>query len=326
MSRQNWNNKTMMLLSVLLAVLLWVYVTNVQNPIKEQEFRVAVDTRGEVPPDITISGLPKTVTVRVQGKNAQLTGIRPADFQAVVDLSNLTEGTNNRPIQITPPSGLQIVQVNPARVDIVADRVVQKQFPVKIVLKGEAASGYSVAEPVVQPTAVMVRGASSLLKDINNVEVTVDVTGAKQNIEQTLQVLLPQGLSAVPDRVKVLVPVTRTMPNRTLQITPRYVGNPAEQYQIVKVIPQPATVLVYAPLEVLRDMETIYTESIRIEGISENTVREVRLLVPEGVEEIIPSKVEVTIQVKPKQPVQEPGSTPTTPSTEDTPTGENPHS
>ncbi|AQS58030.1 YbbR-like domain-containing protein [Desulforamulus ferrireducens] len=326
MIRLKWNNKTMMLLSVLLAVLMWIYVTNVQNPIKEQEFRVAVDTRGEVPQDITISGLPKTVTVRVQGKNAQLTGIRPADFQAVVDLSNLEEGTNNRPIQITPPSGLQIVQVNPARVDIVADRLMQKQFPVKIVLKGETANGYSVTEPVVQPTAVMVRGASSLLKDINNVEVTVDVTGAKQNIEQTLQVLLPQGLSAVPDRVKVLVPVTRTMPNRTLQITPRYVGNPAEQYQIVKVIPQPATVLVYAPLEVLRDMETIYTESIRIEGISENTVREVRLLVPEGVEEIIPSKVEVTIQVKPKQPVQEPGSTPTTPSTEDTPTGENPHS
>lgn len=325
MIRLKWSNNSMMLLSVLLAVLLWVYVTNVQNPIKEQEFRVAVDTRGEPSQGITISDLPKTVTVRVQGKNAQLTGIRPADFQAVIDLNNLEEGTNTRPIQITPPSGLQIVQVNPARVDIVADRLVQKQFPVKILLKGEAANGYSVAEPVVQPTAVMVRGSARLLKDINNVEVTVDVTDASQNIEQTPLVSLPQGVSAVPDRVKVLVPVNRTMPSRTLQVVPRYTGNPADQYQIVRIIPQPATVLVYAPAEVLRDIETITTEPIRIDGISENLVKDVRLLLPEGVAEIIPNKVEVTVQLKPKQPVQEPGTTPTpTPTPDDTPPTEKP--
>ncbi|SHK19228.1 YbbR-like domain-containing protein [Desulforamulus aeronauticus] len=313
MIRLKWSNNSMMLLSVLLAVLLWVYVTNVQNPIKEQDFRVAVDTRGELPQGITMSGLPQTVSVRVQGKNAQLSGVRPADFQAVVDLSNVEEGTNSLPIQVTTPTGLQIVHMNPARADIVADRLLQKQFPVKIVLRGEPVKGYSAAEPVIQPSAVMVRGPARLLKDIKNVEATVDVSEASQNIEQTLTVSLPQGVSSVPDRVKVLVPVTRTMPSRTLQVVPRYIGNPADQYQIVRIIPQPANVLVYAPVEVLKELENISTEPIRIDGIAENAVKDVRLLLPAGVAEIIPGKVEVTIQVKAKQPTQGPEPTPTPP-------------
>ncbi|RYD05258.1 hypothetical protein N752_10710 [Desulforamulus aquiferis] len=118
MIRLKWSNNSMMLLSVLLAILLWIYVTNVQNPVKEQEFRVNLDVRGEVPQGLTMAGMPKTVTVRVQGKNAQLTGIQAADFQAIVELGPLEEGETTRTVQITAPSGLQVVQVNPARVNL----------------------------------------------------------------------------------------------------------------------------------------------------------------------------------------------------------------
>ncbi|MEW6696278.1 MAG: YbbR-like domain-containing protein [Bacillota bacterium] len=310
MIRLKWSNNSMLLLSVLLAILLWVYVTNVQNPIKELEYRVTVETRGELPQGLTLSGLPKTVAVRVQGKNAQLSGIRPADFQAVVDLNNLAEGETTRPVQVTAPSGLQIVLVNPTRVTLTAERQIQKQLPVTAVIKGEPVSGHTALEPVVQPTAVLVRGSARILKNLQGLELTVDITGASQNVEQQLMVPLPSGVTASPDRVKVLVPVTRALPSRSLPVVPRYTGSPADAYQVIRVIPQPATVQVYAPVEVLRNLESINTETIPIDGISDDVLKEARLLLPEGVVDIVPGKVELAVQVKPKQPPDQEPETP----------------
>lgn len=306
MIRLKWSNNSMMLLSVLLAILLWLYVNNVQNPLKEQEFKVPVDTRGEVPQNLTISGLPQSVSVRVQGKNAQLSGIRAADFQAIVDLSSIEEGSTTRPIQVTAPSGLQVMQVNPTRVDITVERVIQKQIPLKVVIKGEAQSGYTVLEPVIQPTAVLAQGPNRILKSIKTLEIGVDISGTSQNVEQVLMIPLPQGISASPDRVKVLVPVTQELPSKTLPVIPRYVGTPGELNQVVRAIPQPATVQVYAPIEVLKNLESISTEPVRVDGLTENALKEARLLLPEGVVDVIPGRVEVAIQVRPKQTAPEP--------------------
>lgn len=312
MIRLKWSNNSMMLLSVLLAILLWVYVNNVQNPVKEQEFRVTVETRGELPQGLTLSGLPKSVAVRVQGKNAQLSGIRPADFQAVVDLTNITEGETTRPVQVTAPSGLQVVQVNPTRVTLTVERVIQKQLPLAVVVKGEPLSGHTALEPVVQPTAVLVRGPARVLKDLRSVKLTVDITGTNQNVVQQLMIPLPPGVTSSPNRVKVLVPVTRALPSRLLPVVPRYTGSPADPYQVLRVFPQPATVQVYAPVEVLNNLESISTETIRIDGISDNVLKEARLLLPQGVVDIEPGKVELAVQVKPKQQPapQEPPETP----------------
>lgn len=313
MIRLRWSNNSMMLLSILLAILLWVYVTNVQNPVKEQEFRVAVDTRGEVSQGVAVTGLPKSVVVKVQGKNAQLSGVRPADFQATVDLSNLEEGDSSRPVQVTVPSGLQVVQVNPARVNLTVEKNIQKQVPINVVIKGEPATGYSALEPVVQPTAVLLRGPSRLVNDLKNIEVTANIDSATQNIDQVLMVQVPSGVSSSPDRVKVIVPVTQALPSRILPVVPRYTGSLAESYQLVRSVVHPTSVQVYAPVQILNQLESISTEAIRLDGINDTTLKEARLLLPEGVVNIVPGNVEVAIQVKPKQPPSTPDPPPENP-------------
>ncbi|GAB6178840.1 CdaR family protein [Desulfotomaculum defluvii] len=307
MIRLRLSNKTMLLLSFLLAIILWLYVNIVHNPGKEQEFRVMLDTRGTIPQGLTIGELPQNVVVRVQGKNIiQLSGVRAQDFQATVDLSNLQEGVNNRPVQVTAPSGLQVVQVKPARLEITADRVIQKQLTVNAVIKGESKYGYTVLEPVIEPSTVLVHGTARLLKNVTSININVDVSGASQNIEQVQTVPLPTGLSATPERVKILVPVTRSLPYRDLPILPSYTGSPETNFQLVRVIAQPTNVRVYAPEEILNNLDSISTQVINIDGISKDTIRDVPLQLPSGVVDLIPGKVEVAIQVKPKQPAAEP--------------------
>ncbi|MEG6523341.1 CdaR family protein [Desulfotomaculum sp. 1211_IL3151] len=305
--RLKLSNKTMLLLSLALAIILWLYVNIVHNPGREQEFRVALDTRGTIPQDLIISELPKNVAVRVQGKNIiQLSGVRSQDFQATVDLSNLQEGVNSRPVQVTAPSGLQVVQVNPVRVEIKADRLIHKQLPIIAAIKGEAQYGYTALEPVIEPNLVLVHGTATQLKNIASITINIDVTGATQNVERVQSVPLPTGLTATTEKVKILVPVTRSLPYRMLTVMPSYTGNPEANFQLVRVIAQPTNVQVYAPEAVLDKLESISTETIHIEGITKDTIKDVPLQLPPGVVDLIPGRVEVAIQVKPKQPVTEP--------------------
>lgn len=307
MIRLRLSNKTMLLLSLLLAIILWLYVNIVHNPGKEQEFRVMLDTRGTIPQGLTISELPQNVVVRVQGKNViQLSGVRAQDFQATVDLSNLQEGVNSRPVQVTAPSGLQVVQVNPARLEITADRIIQKQLTIKAVIKGESQYGYTVLEPVIEPSTVLVRGTAQLLKNITSININVDVTGASQNVERVHTVPLTTGLTASPERVKILIPVTRSLPYRDLPVLPSYTGNLGDNLQLVRVIAQPTYVRVYAPDEVLNNLAGISTETINIDGIIKDTIKDVSLQLPSGVVDLIPRKAEVALQVKPKQPATGP--------------------
>ncbi|ABO48842.1 YbbR family protein [Desulforamulus reducens MI-1] len=308
MIRLKWSNNTMLLLSLLLAIILWLYVNIVHNPGKEQEFRVALDTRGKVAQGLTISSsLPQEVTVRVQGRNIiQLSGVKAQDFQATVDLNNLQEGVNNRIIQVTAPSGLQVVQVNPARVEITADRVIQRQLPVKVVIKGQPQYGYTTLEPVIEPADVLVRGPARLLKNLTSIALNVDVSGATQNIEQVKSVALPAGLESTPERVKLLLPITRSVPYRMVPVLPRYSGNPEDNYQLVRITVEPSSVKVYAPEEILNNLAGIHTETIQLEGLDKDDIREAKILLPPGVVDIMPGKVEVAIQIKQKQPTTEP--------------------
>ncbi|RYD05259.1 hypothetical protein N752_10715 [Desulforamulus aquiferis] len=181
-------------------------------------------------------------------------------------------------------------------------------------IRGEPVTGYYALEPAIQPTAVLIRGPARIINEIKSLEVTANISGASQNVDQTLMVPLPEGVTSSPDRVKVLVPVTQAQPYKVLPVVVKTTGTLPEQYQLVRAIPQPATVQVYAPVEVLNNLENITTENIRLDGITDNVLKEARLLLPEGVIDMIPGRVEVSIQVRPKQP-QATDPPPTTPPT-----------
>lgn len=293
----NWRNMALIILSVLLAILLWIYASNEQNPVNDQILSIQL-YRLNPPKDAEISGIPANVSIRVQGPRTQVGGLTPADFQAVVDLSGATEGNHYIPVKVNSPSGIQVTQVTPNRVYVVVDGIVERQVGVAASFKGSPAKGYIAQEPSIQPSTVILRGPRSKIGAINQVKVTVEIESATAAVDQTLPVSPGQnGITVSPQSVRVSVPVI-PLPSRTVAVKPRITGDPAKGYAVPGYTVKPETVNVVAPSESLPAINWVETEKVDIAGADRDVIVKMGLVMPAGAVEIRPAAVDLTVQVR----------------------------
>ena len=135
MGRIDWRNMSLRILSLLLALLLWFYVSNEQNPVNEQIMSIKLQQRG-LGDELAVSGIPSNVSIRVQGTRSQMANLTPADFEAVIDMSKFTEGEHHIPVTVNSPPGIQVAQIIPTRIYVVLDSLVEQKVNVIATIKG----------------------------------------------------------------------------------------------------------------------------------------------------------------------------------------------
>ncbi len=302
-----WRNAALRILSVLLAILLWIYATNEQNPVNDQILSIQLQRR-DPPPGMVVSGtIPSNVSIRVQGPRSQVTALTPADFQAVLDLSKVSDGDHNIPVKVTYPPGIQVTQVTPPRVYVVVDSIVEKQVEVSASFKGSPARGYDAQAAVIQPSKVILRGPGSKVGAIDQIKVTVDIESATGPVEQTVQASSGQdGVAVYPQAVKVSVPIS-PLPSKTVAVRAMITGGPAREYEVSGFTVKPANVQVTAPSTVLSGINWVETEKIDIKGADRDITVNINVPPPAGAVEVKPATVEVTVQLK-KAKAQDPGT------------------
>ena len=150
------------LLSVGLAVLLWLFVSGedvvergLRVPLEFQQFPGGLELMGEAP---------SNVDVRVRGASSALSQLGAGDIVAQIDLKSA--GPGRRLYQLTPeqvrvPYGVQVVQVTPPSIALAFENSLSKSVPVTPSLEGEPAPGFVVGTVSVDPPAVEVVGPQS---------------------------------------------------------------------------------------------------------------------------------------------------------------------
>ena len=293
-----WRDKYIMPLSILLAFVLWFYVASERNPLIDQVFSIQVQPRN-LAGELTVDGLPGTVDVRVQGTRGQLGGLSSADFRAVVDFDGVEPGQFGMPVEVSAPTGIQMTSVRPTRVEVVVDRLVEKQVPVLVNIKGSPAPGFWAGEPVLEPAVVKARGPSRWMEEVAQVAVTADIEGARDVVDLTVAVSTGlDRVSLVPAQVRVVVPVT-ALQTAQVAVNPRLSGAPAPGYHVTGVDVRPETVQVLSVPGGEGDIQQVATEMIYLTGLEGDVSRQVRLIVPQGVRGVEPDRVEVVIRVEP---------------------------
>ncbi|MHB8156880.1 MAG: CdaR family protein [Desulfocucumaceae bacterium] len=310
----DWRNMSLRIMSVLLALLLWIYVTNEQNPVHNQILSINLVQRG-LPQGMVVSGnVPHNVSVRVQGTRGQITALTATDFEALLDLSEVKEGDQTLTVKINSPAGVQVTQVTPARVNVAVESIIEQQVQIATALKGSPARGYIALDPVILPSTVTVKGPRSKVALVTQVSVAADVEGASRQVEKMLPLTIPQsGVSVFPQIVKVTVPIIQ-MPSKSVPLKAGVTGSPAAGYEITGITVNPGEVLVSAPAEVLAGLKLLETEKIDLRGTDRDITVKTTVIPPAGVIEIKPVAVEAVVHLK-KTVVEAPpdGSTTTNP-------------
>jgi len=278
------------IISVLAAVVMWMYVMNEQNPQVTYVVRdvpVKLENLDQSKFALMDDAEKYMVNVKVKGRRSLITNIKPQDIDAEANLRGRMEGENLLPVSVSVPANVELLDFSPKEIMVSLDSVIEDQMQVSVDLKGAPAEGFGWVKPDAKPQAVVVKGPRSSVDAIKTVSAQVDISGKNADVVSTLplRVLDAQGkeqkdISYRPDVVEVTVPI---VPVRDVSINPNIHGTPLEGYIINDVRVEPSTITVTASEDVLNQLQNITTESLNIQGYTQTVTKDLKLTLPRGV-------------------------------------------
>lgn len=281
-------------ISVLFAVVLWLYVASEQNPmeyrnIKDVPVRLINKENLQQSGLVIKDGENQKVDIILQGKRGILSEIKPNDIYVEADLRGFSKrGVNTVPVEVKGlPANVELVDVTPRHVKVTLEPIVAAQIPVKVITEGSLQEGYKALETKVTPSEVLVKGPESLLNGIEVVTATLKLEGVKSDIKEVLPVKVVDrddnemaGLQVSPDIVEVSVEVVRT---KEVPVEIVLEGQPVTGKEITGISLSRDSIVIYGEEELVESIDRIRTKPININDIHDDESYSVELVVPEGV-------------------------------------------
>jgi hypothetical protein len=300
----NWPLK---LGAIALATLLYAGLALSQNA-RVWPGRVPIEAVNQPSGAFMLESLGDVTTIRYYAPADVAARISSSDFQALVDLSSVTPAQGGAPVsvpvQVVPlDPRIKVLDFQPDRVSVRLDPVITRTVPITVD-RGTVPPGLQIGDPVLSAQTAAVRGASSLVEQVESVSarVAIDPTGINVDGEVDLVALDARGdlvapVDIEPDRVHVTIIVGRESASRSLPVTPDLSGSPAAGWSVRSVTVEPIVVTVRGPLDAVAAMTSIQTAPIALAGRRADLTTTVDLVAPQGVEVVDGGQVRVTVVI-----------------------------
>lgn len=283
-----------LMLSVVLAMLLWFYVINLENPEQTTVFKgLAVEVRGTGNNLKVINPVPAVDSI-IQAPQDVMGSFRPADIKPYIDLTGLQEGVHEIPLHVEVSgarAGAAQVSLSPNTVQVQLEAQTSSEHLVVAQIAGTPAFGYTVEPAQVEPGRVKVSGSKEAVARIAQVVAQVDVdekAGTQRGFR--IPVALDSsgkeitGVTFEPQTVQVSVPIKLLFNYRVVSVHPNVVGQPAPGYRVLAITFNPTNVTVCCKPEVLDPLQSLDTTPITITGATSIVTSTTDLILPQDVE------------------------------------------
>lgn len=295
------------IVAMLVAVILWGYVMNEQNPSTEGSFTAQVKLVN-VPEGYKVTPGTDKVKVTVRGARSLFVSSEDANFEARVNLREAKEGKGEYKVNIKMPQGFELVSVQPETVEVMLDPIVSRKVRADINVNGSPASGVTVASVTQASAAVTVEGPASLVNEVDRLIGYVGLT-SKNDADFALQVPLTAineegkevfGVSIQPATMYVAVQMARGLTKKIVSINPVPGDDLNSSLELVSIKPTPLQIEIAGAENIISNLTAVNTEKISLADVYKNTDKVVKLELPPGVT-VTNHDVQVRIIVKDKK-------------------------
>ena len=264
-----YNNIGLKLLSVLLALILWLTVMNVEDPTVTQ-------TISDIPVQIVNDEVIKSrgygytvesgekIDIRVKGRSSIVANITADDFTAVADFNAVTS-MKMVPIEITCKDAHADELVWTARNDNMAINLEAESSAsrsIRIDMLGEVKEGYYLYDYTTSTSLVTVKGSESQVEKVKEVVAEVDINGIKDSGDIEVELFaVDQDGERIDSKKVTLEPELLTVsvmvyPIKNIPLTVKIFGMPAQYSYLGEIEFAPAEIKIAADEAVLKNIES----------------------------------------------------------------------
>ena len=304
-------NLSALILSFVLAVVVWISAVTASDPNVELTRSVPIEIVGQEPDTLMVGSIPTQALVTMRAPSSvwdRMANVENA-VRTWIDLTGLGDGSHVVHVQIYINEvfrPVRLISLNPESVTITLEEVISKDYMVKLEVNGEPAVGYQAGVAARKPSVVTVTGPESLLSQVESVGSTLDISDADETIRVNLplravdtQGEIVPGVTITPATVEVTQPITLLGGYRNMVVKVVTVGRVAVGYKMTNVSVSPPNVVVFStdPQLVNNLPSFIETEPLDITGADDDIEALLSLVLPEGVSVVEDDKVLVQVNI-----------------------------
>lgn len=284
------------LLSLVLALVIWLVAINEDNPIITQPFPSGIPVKVLGPDEglqITKSLDDRKVTIDVRAPQDTWDALSVDDFEASVDLNGLGPDEHEVEVKVVAlNTGADVLSREPSELLVQIDPIISKELPVQVDVVDLPASGYEAQTPVIEPISVTIFGPATQVNQVASMRTAVEMGGTKSQVEYENQAVLPydsQGniveqVDLKPNTAHVIVPVDERPGRKEVAVRPDLTGQPAMGYRLASVQVEPSSVVLFGSNEALEQVPGfVETVEISLEGATGDISESAELILPAGV-------------------------------------------
>lgn len=306
-------NLNSLLISLLLALTVWIVAMQEQNPSMEFELEtpVNIDIIGLNPSLMITNDFPDTARIRVRTQEKTMPSISAEDVIVVADLTGLSEGSHQVQLSVDIAAQAIVVSTNPSNIRVNIEATASRDFPVRADYIGDLPTGfvYRANEISGLPDVASVMGPASSIQRISEISAQIQLINLRETFtgEVRLRAWDPDGIEVTnveitPATVNVTLPVEQEEGYKQVTLRVPITGHPATGYYMTSRIVTPQVVTLQGDPAIINTLPPLLdTETIDLTGLTDDLSVEVSLNLPEGVSVVDDPVVQVLITVAAQQ-------------------------
>ena len=283
------------LVCVLLSFSLWLYVSNVENPIRTITIRnIPIELENEDVLDESGLAISEnqnmTIDLKIEGPANKVYSVSKNDFTLSIDLENyaLKEGENTISIKVdSSPSDITIRNKDLLSIKLNIEEITNKEFTLENELVIAYQDGYSASSIDIDPAVVEVRGPKSLMKKVSKVALMGNISSISGDYSGKFDIYpldeegnRIDGLTLSKNKGTINISLNKS---KEVDVKTSYIGNLTEGLKMKSETLSKNKIIIIGKSEVVDAIDEVYLESINLDEIKDSIKLTKSIVLPKGV-------------------------------------------
>lgn len=304
-----------LLLSLILAIMVWFIAVNEDDPRVEHPLADPVDIQFTGVPDGYLITNPSTTQASISLLTTQSiwNELSSTDIRLVADMSGLEQGTYKVPLQVELTRRLvKVTEITPESVIVTLEVKETKTLPVQVVTLGSPALSYTAEDPIAEPRNATIVGPASAVARVVELRAAINLTNRQESLDQlvTLTAMDENGLQMddvqiSPETVRVQIQITQQPNYRLVSVIPKIEGQDElveAGYLVTEVTVTPQWVTIFSSdPQAFEDLPGyIETVPLDLSGAVDDVEQQLQLDLPPGFSLALEQTVTVKVDIEPR--------------------------